>query len=105
MVGLTHGGEVEKTLKAESYSVAEMATYLEHLFRVGDSNGDGLLSTAELGKLLQMSGFSFDEAKVSEVLDAADTSGDGLLDPGEFVLMMLEMMRSEDDGKDGKKGK
>ena len=85
-----------------AYSNEEMEVYLRELFKIGDVNGDGVLSKAELSRLLALSGFAFDEKQVGEVMERADVNKDGKIQLEEFIPMMLSLGEgmSKEDGKE-----
>merc|ERR1712166_1004962 len=76
-----------------------MADYLQKLFKVADSNDDGVLSPIEFAELLSRSGFNFPEHVILSLVKAADVNEDGVIEYEEFVPAMLGLMEAanEDD--------
>merc|ERR1711865_1204733 len=83
-----------------------MADYLQKLFKVADSNDDGVLSPVEFAELLSRSGFNFPEHTIIALVRAADVNEDGVIEYEEFVPAMLGLMQANapeyvpDAGKD-----
>ena len=59
------------------------------LFKIADTNGDGVLQPAEMEALLRKSGFGFDSATIQEMVRLADANGDGVIEYNEFVPAMM----------------
>merc|ERR1711865_1239086 len=76
-----------------------MADYLQKLFKVADSNDDGVLSPIEVAELLSRSGFNFPDHVILSLVKAADVNEDGVIEYEEFVPAMLGLMEAanEDD--------
>merc|ERR1711865_745731 len=76
-----------------------MADYLQKLFKVADSNDDGVLSPIEFAELLSRSGFNFPDHVILSLVKAADVNEDGVIEYEEFVPAMLALMEAcnEDD--------
>jgi len=76
-----------------------MADYLQKLFKVADSNDDGVLSPIEFAELLSRSGFNFPDHVILSLVKAADVNEDGVIEYEEFVPAMLGLMEAanEDD--------
>merc|ERR1712086_736030 len=70
-----------------------MADYLQKLFKVADSNDDGVLSPIEFAELLSRSGFNFPDHVILSLVKAADVNEDGVIEYEEFVPAMLGLMR------------
>merc|ERR1712195_236796 len=71
---------------------AELRSYLQRLFKIGDKNGDGVLQPAEFESLLRKSGFNFDDMTIRKIMSEADTNHDGLIDYEEFVPAILAIV-------------
>jgi len=72
-------------LDLSSYPKDTLEVYLQSLFKIADENNDGVLSEAELKKLLMMSGFQFSEDQVDEMMKEADSNQDGVIDYLEYI--------------------
>merc|ERR1712166_1416183 len=71
-----------------------MADYLQKLFKVADSNDDGVLSPIEFAELLSRSGFNFPDHVILSLVKAADVNEDGVIEYEEFVPAMLGLMEA-----------
>merc|ERR1711871_910604 len=62
--------------------------YLEKLFAIGDTNGDGVLQPQEFLELLTRCGLRFPSDIVLEIFLKADTNHDGVIEYDEFIPAM-----------------
>ena len=69
-----------------------MADYLQKLFKVADSNDDGVLSPIEFAELLSRSGFNFPENVIAALVKAADANEDGVIEYNEKLVMIKMTM-------------
>ena len=83
----------------------EIKYYLEGMFKIGDANGDGVLSPEEFANVLSKSGFKFEQSVIDKMVAAADVNGDGVIDFGEFVPAMMKLGESMQEELFGNKGK
>merc|ERR1719238_2045310 len=67
--------------------------YLQKLFAVADTNGDGVLQPEEFKRLLELSGFNFSKAQVRQLLSQADVNNDGVIEYDEFIPVALALMQ------------
>merc|ERR1711957_811388 len=77
------------------------------MFKIGDVNGDGVLSAEEFADVLSTSGFRFEQSVIDKMVAAADVNGDGVIDFEEFVPAMMklgETMQEELFGKKSNQG-
>ncbi|MQM06490.1 hypothetical protein Taro_039317 [Colocasia esculenta] len=61
---------------------------MERIFKRFDKNGDGKISSAELGEVLQTLG-SASPDEVQHMMREIDTDGDGFIDFSEFATFYL----------------
>eukprot|EP00931_Biecheleriopsis_adriatica_P009390 TRINITY_DN110467_c0_g1_i1.p1 TRINITY_DN110467_c0_g1~~TRINITY_DN110467_c0_g1_i1.p1 ORF type:complete len:375 (-),score=44.83 TRINITY_DN110467_c0_g1_i1:130-1254(-) len=59
------------------------------LFKHADSNGDGVISSEELGNLMMEITPSWDGSQIGMLLAAADTNGDSKIDYAEFLAWLF----------------
>merc|ERR1712166_456013 len=71
--------------------------YLEKLFQIGDTNGDGVLQPVEFLELLTRAGLRFPAKLVLKLFLEADTNGDGVIEYDEFMPAMLAVIASMKD--------
>ncbi len=57
-------------------------------FPVVDTNGDGLISPAELERLYERNGTSITSEEKEAIFAKADTDGDGLISLEEFIVFL-----------------
>lgn len=69
----------------------EAVADLEKTFLAMDTNGDGVLTTAELMAGLQAVGVNMDKRGVKELLQQLDTDGSGAIDYSEFLAATLDL--------------
>eukprot|EP01135_Chromosphaera_perkinsii_P006024 Nk52_evm2s382 gene=Nk52_evmTU2s382 len=72
---------------------------LRTAFQLFDKDGDGTISTREVGTVLNSLGQVHTASELQEMIDEADADGNGVIDFDEFLQMMARKMqtRSEDD--------
>jgi len=76
----------KKNMKTNEEKEAEL---LES-FKVFDKNGDGFISADELRSMMSSLGESLTDEEVNEMIDEADTDGDGQVNYQEFVRLMVQ---------------
>jgi len=74
--------------------------YLQKLFTIADTNGDGVLQPSEFKRLLELSGFNFSPDQVVQLLDAADVNHDGVIEYSEFLPVAMSILQSQEDAVD-----
>merc|ERR1711871_433403 len=79
----------------EDVPPAMLERYFQKLFAVADVNGDGVLQPSEFKRLLELSGFNFDQATVRKLLNAADVNQDGVIEYDEFVPVAMEILKAQ----------
>ena len=62
-------------------------------FQLFDKDGDGTISTKELGPLLRSLGQNPDEDEIVDMIDEVDVDGSGSIDFVEFLHLMLKRQR------------
>ena len=76
-------------------SLWEMESELGEIFGIFDRNGDGKMSLQELSGALSLLGIQPTEDELKVMFNQADTDGNGYIDRGEFMTLMLGSMRLE----------
>jgi len=82
-----------------SYDTEQIAVYLERLFLIGDTNGDGVLQPQEFADLLNRSGFNFPPHLILRMVRDADLNEDGVIQFEEFVPVMLDLIQKQAMGQ------
>ena len=65
-------------------------------FKAFDRNGDGTISTKELGVVMRTLGQNPTEAELSDLIAEIDQDGNGEIDFDEFVKLMSKKMKDSD---------
>lgn len=61
-----------------------------------DKNGDGSISTAELGEVMRSLGHAPTEESLRVMIDEVDADGNGNIDFAEFLTLMARRMKAKD---------
>jgi calmodulin len=65
-------------------------------FSLFDKNGDGTISSAELGTVMRSLGQNPTESELQDMINEIDVDGNGTIDFEEFINMMAKKMRESD---------
>lgn len=82
-----------KKLDVANYTESQLEGYFKRVFTIADADGNGTLDKEEMSTLISATGFNFSDAKVQEIIAAADANMDGLISYEEFVPLMIAMLR------------
>eukprot|EP00658_Telonema_sp_P-2_P040695 TRINITY_DN2909_c0_g1_i2.p1 TRINITY_DN2909_c0_g1~~TRINITY_DN2909_c0_g1_i2.p1 ORF type:complete len:369 (+),score=76.11 TRINITY_DN2909_c0_g1_i2:3-1109(+) len=80
---------------ASQVDATELRSYLQRLFKIGDRDGNGVLSPHEFESLLRKSGFKFDNVTIRRIMNAVDTNHDGVIQYDEFVPAIISLLRHQ----------
>lgn len=83
-----------------SLASAQHVKDLEDVFKKFDANGDGKISSLELGSILSSLGYNATEEEVQKMVKEADRDGDGFIDFQEFVALNTQGVDSASSLKD-----
>ncbi|XP_064622600.1 EF-hand calcium-binding domain-containing protein 7-like [Lineus longissimus] len=72
---------------------------MQQVFVLYDKDGDGTISTKELGDMFRYLGQTTSDAELDDIIRDADTDGDGELDFVEFVTMMMKRMSNQSEAE------
>lgn len=81
---------------AKSLSDEQLEEFRE-AFSLFDKNGDGSISSKELGIVMRSLGQNPTEAELYDMINEVDFDGNGTIDFDEFVTMMLRQMKTPQD--------
>jgi len=65
-------------------------------FSLFDKDGDGTITTLELGTVMRSLGQNPTEAELQDMINEVDADGDNMIDFPEFLTMMARKMRDTD---------
>ncbi|XP_010274712.1 PREDICTED: calcium-binding allergen Ole e 8 [Nelumbo nucifera] len=77
---------------------AEKREEIERVFRRFDMNGDGKISSKELGDVLRALGTEVSADEVKRMMEEMDTDGDGFIDLNEFADFHSSMIGEKKSG-------
>jgi calmodulin len=81
------------------FSEEKIAEFKE-AFTLFDKDGDGTITTAELGTVVRALGKNPTEAEIKGIIKEVDPDGRGLIDFQEFLNVMSRPLRDYDNEKD-----
>eukprot|EP00210_Caulerpa_lentillifera_P002209 g2123.t1 len=87
---------------AENLTDDQIAEFKE-AFALFDKDGDGMITTKELGTVMRSLGQNPTEAELQEMINEVDTDGNGIIDFPEFLSLMAKKMKdcnNEDELKE-----
>ena len=82
-------------LQAEQLTKEQIAEFKE-AFTLFDKNGDGTITTKELGTVMRSLGQNPTEAELQDMINEVDADGNGTIDFPEFLTMMARKMKDTD---------
>ncbi|GFE53837.1 calmodulin [Babesia ovis] len=80
---------------ADQLSEEQIAEFKE-AFSLFDRDGDGSITTKELGTVMRSLGQNPTEAEIADMINDIDTSGTGAIDFPEFLILMARKMKEGD---------
>jgi len=75
---------------------AEQISEFKEAFSLFDKDGDGTITTKELGTVMRSLGQNPTEAELQDMIQEVDSGGDGQIDFSEFLSMMSRKMQEND---------
>ncbi|AFZ79692.1 calmodulin, putative [Theileria equi strain WA] len=80
---------------ADQLSEEQIAEFKE-AFSLFDKDGDGSITTKELGTIMRSLGQNPTEAELQDMINEIDTNGSGAIDFPEFLILMARKMKEGD---------
>ena len=80
---------------ATAHTEEQIAHYRE-AFALFDKNGDGRITTQELGTVMRSLAQNPSESELQDMINEVDTNSDGNIDFSEFLAMMTRKMKDTD---------
>merc|ERR1712224_374419 len=74
----------------------EQINDFKETFSSFDKDTDGTITTKELGTVMRSLGYNLAEAELQDILNEADTNGNGTVEFPEFLTMMASKMKDKD---------
>uniref|UniRef100_A0A8C3K7M5 EF-hand domain-containing protein n=1 Tax=Calidris pygmaea TaxID=425635 RepID=A0A8C3K7M5_9CHAR len=88
---------------AERLSEEKIAEFKE-AFSLFDRDGDGCITTKELGTVMRSLGQNPTEAELQDMVGEVDADGSGTIDFPEFLSLMARKMRDTDSEEEIREG-
>ena len=85
----------EDQVPTKSLSDEQIAEFKE-AFSLFDKDGDGSITTKELGTVMRSLGQNPTEAELQDMINEVDADGNGDIDFSEFLTMMARKMKDTD---------
>ncbi|KAL7009648.1 hypothetical protein EMMF5_000556 [Cystobasidiomycetes sp. EMM_F5] len=95
---LVRSGEVNRHVFGQSlirFHFVRLAEFKE-AFSLFDKDGDGTITTKELGTVMRSLGQNPTEAELQDMINEVDTDSNGTIDFPEFLTMMARKMKDTD---------
>lgn len=74
----------------------EQIAEFKEAFSLFDKDGDGTITTKELGTVMRSLGQNPTEAELADMINEVDADGNGTIDFPEFLTMMARKMKDTD---------
>lgn len=84
---------------AEQLTEEQIAEFKE-AFSLFDNNGDGTITTGELGIVMRSLGQNPTENELQDMINEVDVDGNGTIDFNEYLTMMAQKMKDTDSAED-----
>lgn len=75
----------------------EHITEYREAFSLFDRNGDGVITTGDLGMIMRSLGQNPTEAELRDMISDVDVDGNGCIDFAEFLAMMARHIKTDDN--------
>merc|ERR1712122_474547 len=88
-------GNPTKSKMADQLTEEQIAEFKE-AFSLFDKDGDGTITTKELGTVMRSLGQTPTEAELHDMINEVDNDGSGTIDFAEFLSLMSKKMKDAD---------
>ncbi|RWS17002.1 calmodulin-like isoform X3 [Dinothrombium tinctorium] len=89
-------GYSEETVQEADQLTEEQIAEFKEAFSLFDKDGDGTITTKELGTVMRSLGQNPTEAELQDMINEVDADGNGTIDFPEFLTMMARKMKDTD---------
>ncbi|KAF5833502.1 calmodulin-like protein [Dunaliella salina] len=89
------GAEGSAVATADQLTEDQIAEFKE-AFALFDKDGDGTITTKELGTVMRSLGQNPTEAELQDMINEVDADGNGTIDFPEFLMLMARKMKETD---------
>ncbi|VDI29092.1 calmodulin, partial [Mytilus galloprovincialis] len=87
---------VNREMKKADQLTEEQIAEFKEAFSLFDKDGDGTITTKELGTVMRSLGQNPTEAELQDMINEVDADGNGTIDFPEFLTMMAKKMKDSD---------
>ncbi|XP_047332422.1 probable calcium-binding protein CML25 [Impatiens glandulifera] len=91
-----NGSSVSPSRSSSMSSRAQIEEELKQVFNKFDVNGDGKISSSELGSILGSLGHNATEEELHKMIREVDSDGDGFIDLDEFIQLNTKDIDSDE---------
>merc|ERR1712005_61399 len=93
-----HAGTTARraAVAGEEQLTEEQISEFKEAFALFDKDGDGTITTKELGTVMRSLGQNPTEAELQDMINEVDADGNGTIDFPEFLTMMARKMKDTD---------
>ncbi|KAL3874519.1 hypothetical protein ACJMK2_037525 [Sinanodonta woodiana] len=83
-------------MESEQYKELTGIKSIKEAFRLFDKDGNGSITTKELGTVMKSVGQNPSEAELQDMVNEIDTDGNGIIEVNDFIIMMGKKMKEAD---------